>query len=1090
MAARRHSNPDRWGRLVRLVQALACVLIVTSAGGVNAQAQEARGADAIVIGEPGPLDDVINLPVRRVEVVQTGSRWTSPAAVRSVKPGEPMTAAVARRAARELLDTGGFARLEVRAYREGDGAVLRLECVPRRLVTARRVSGSPIDEGDLWREAGVSSEEELTEERLTELGRVLREALRARGFWSAAVQVETRPTDDPMRVVLSVEVNAGSPRRIADRVMVLPSVRAEALNDVVKGYGVDAGDRADEVALRAADLALTEQLQSRGYASASVAHRLLTTAGWTYLYVYVTPGPRTLLRFEGNETFDADRLAAVVDFDHETDRSPTHIAEKLRKFYQRAGFLDVAIEVERRGSATDPEQELVFKVREGEVVRVVSRVYPCLRGGPRSASEVTAEIDSFLEEELPGGDLIGPVDPGVVDDTMGPTAGRGARPAPFVAEPTQTYVPDVYERAVKHVQDLYRSEGYLSATVGPVQIIRRACSTQSPPGRCIALPLAATPANACVFDTRNIPREEPEADPRLQCRPDPARGVTCEPRLWLRIPVKLGPAATLYDVAFEGNRAMTEAQLLEEAELKLGAPASNLELEQARRRVLAAYHELGFAYAEVRADLDLSSDRTRARAHFTVNESQQVFVERIVVTGATRTSHSLILGRVALRVGQPYRQSDIRKTEERIATLGTFSSVSVSLQDPYVPAKRKVVIIHVQERVPQYLDIRPGFSTGEGFRVQTEYGHINIAGEAIQLTLRLRLSYLPDLFIQDPAVRTNLGTLPLSQRLERHNTVSVLFPEVGLGPLISLGVDGADVRSNARDFGLTKNAVSTALTYRPVRTFTTSLGGSLERNDVAIFGGESVDQYLQRPGVTSDLRRLLLAPDGLTYAVAERWTAMWDRRDNPLGATRGTVLGGTVEHVRAFPAEDNPNTITSDFIRVSAVISGYVRLSKRGLSLAASLRTGRAFQLMADSKTYPDRLFFLGGVDSLRGFLPDSVVPQDVAEKILQDQALPRTDPAKLTVDKVAIRGGDVFVNPRAELRIPLSGIVQTTLFMDAGNLWVDPRSIEPWKLRYAAGSGLRVGTPIGPLAFDYGVNLDRRPWEDFGAFHFSIGLF
>jgi outer membrane protein insertion porin family len=37
---------------------------------------------------------------------------------------------------------------------------------------------------------------------------------------------------------------------------------------------------------------------------------------------------------------------------------------------------------------------------------------------------------------------------------------------------------------------------------------------------------------------------------------------------------------------------------------------------------------------------------------------------------------------------------------------------------------------------------------------------------------------------------------------------------------------------------------------------------------------------------------------------------------------------------------------------------------------------------------------------------------------------------------------------------------------------------------------GLRVNTPVGPLALDYGVNLDPRYYEDFGAFHFSIGLF
>ena len=48
-------------------------------------------------------------------------------------------------------------------------------------------------------------------------------------------------------------------------------------------------------------------------------------------------------------------------------------------------------------------------------------------------------------------------------------------------------------------------------------------------------------------------------------------------------------------------------------------------------------------------------------------------------------------------------------------------------------------------------------------------------------------------------------------------------------------------------------------------------------------------------------------------------------------------------------------------------------------------------------------------------------------------------------------------------------------------------------------GSGVRIQTPIGPVVFDYGINLSRlvtgsgdprRTYEDFGAFHFAIGLF
>jgi outer membrane translocation and assembly module TamA len=153
------------------------------------------------------------------------------------------------------------------------------------------------------------------------------------------------------------------------------------------------------------------------------------------------------------------------------------------------------------------------------------------------------------------------------------------------------------------------------------------------------------------------------------------------------------------------------------------------------------------------------------------------------------------------------------------------------------------------------------------------------------------------------------------------------------------------------------------------------------------------------------------------------------------------------------------------------------------LSIALSLSSAYNQQLRQRSQTYPDRLIFLGGADSLRGFLQASVIPEDIAQDILDSNN-------QLTENEVTIRGGDILVNPRAELRIPLAGSFYTALFVDSGNIWLDARELDPTALRYAAGSGLRASTPIGPLALDYGINLDRRPWEDFGAFHFSIGLF
>ena len=45
------------------------------------------------------------------------------------------------------------------------------------------------------------------------------------------------------------------------------------------------------------------------------------------------------------------------------------------------------------------------------------------------------------------------------------------------------------------------------------------------------------------------------------------------------------------------------------------------------------------------------------------------------------------------------------------------SSVNVALENPYVPQRHKVVIITVIERPRQYVEVLPGFSTGEGFKL-------------------------------------------------------------------------------------------------------------------------------------------------------------------------------------------------------------------------------------------------------------------------------------------------------------------------------------------------------------------------------------
>ena len=80
----------------------------------------------------------------------------------------------------------------------------------------------------------------------------------------------------------------------------------------------------------------------------------------------------------------------------------------------------------------------------------------------------------------------------------------------------------------------------------------------------------------------------------------------------------------------------------------------------------------------------------------------------------------------------------------------------------------------------------------------------------------------------------------------------------------------------------------------------------------------------------------------------------------------------------------------------------------------------------------------------------------------------------------------------RGELRFPIYGPLRGALFSDLGNLWADASNFEPFQLRPTGGAGIRLATPVGPVAVDYGILLQRRRelGEPFGTLHFSIGVF
>ena len=84
--------------------------------------------------------------------------------------------------------------------------------------------------------------------------------------------------------------------------------------------------------------------------------------------------------------------------------------------------------------------------------------------------------------------------------------------------------------------------------------------------------------------------------------------------------------------------------------------------------------------------------------------------------------------------------------------------------------------------------------------------------------------------------------------------------------------------------------------------------------------------------------------------------------------------------------------------------------------------------------------------------------------------------------------GGDFSWCVNSELSRPLTGALSAVAFVDAGAVTGIYTGIRQGGLELAAGLGLRLDLPIGPVRLEYGHNLTQDTGEPSGTWHFAIG--
>lgn len=963
--------------------------------------------------------------------------------------GAPVTRRTLRQMVRRLLGTGRFADVQVDVSPEGDGLRVIVHLAPRIVLVRVDVNGNDVlDDEDVRRELELGEGSELAAADLPTVEARLRVAYAQLGYETVGIEATLRDTDDPARKVLIVDLDEGQPTRIL-AIVFEGEEPAESMG-IRRSMDLGEGDILDREAVSQAVERAEERLRELGHLEARLRLQSLDRSGaGVIVRVRSQVGPRYQVLIRGYGQIPRTAVYDALRIGEERPHSGVLLAMEGRvtKLVQRYGFPDAAVDIRRVRAPEESavplepgvETLLLVDIRTGEPIRVVARSFPGARH--RSASFLDEQIDAILDEAI---DEVGPLEP--IDDLVArrllvsPDARRRSAP-PLDATPQEVWYESAYARATEHIQELYRADGFLEATAGPARLER--------------------------ID---------------------------EERARVIVPVVEGPRTRLHRMTIDGNEALPDRRVAEIAGLERGQPFSYLALEKAERRILEAYRDEGYYYAKIEREVLFSPDRTRAEVRLRIIERFIVRVGEVRIIGLEQTSESFARRVVPIGRGDRLTPSAMRVAQDRLIDLGVFSGVSIAPEDEDLPARVKNLVITVSERKTQYLDFTAGLSTGQGARFGVEYGYRNIGGAALQVTARAQFGY--QFFFLDETLEERFQALSLGDRLERRVALVFTAPYVGI-PGVSTSLSLSHQRENERAFGLTKNGIDLTFTWQPRRLFGLSVSAAVENNDIAVLGSDSYRELLE---MTTDLRlrQLLRVPEGTSTLVATEVTASVDYRDSPFTPSKGFYATVTAEYARTLrPAEaenerGEPVEVPSNHIRLLGTFNGYVPIGEK-LVFATQLRLGRVIHLNGNSQTYPNRQFFLGGVDTVRGYLQDSMVPQDVAEAI-RDGDVESTD--------AVFQGGDVFMVLRGELRFPIFGDVGGGAFVDFGNTWIDTGGrpfqsggLNPIQLRPTAGLGLRINTPVGPIAFDYGVLILRRTYlnpvsEPFGSFHFSIGLF
>ncbi len=536
-----------------------------------------------------------------------------------------------------------------------------------------------------------------------------------------------------------------------------------------------------------------------------------------------------------------------------------------------------------------------------------------------------------------------------------------------------------------------------------------------------------------------------------------------EPKIEVVFNIEEGAQTVVRDLEVTGNDHVPYGQLAPPMGLQLssGAPFSPRRLSEDRNRISATYLNRGYLNVEVNPKVNRDpSDPHRVDVTYVVNEHQRVRVGEVIYLGQKQTQLSLIRKTAQIASESPMRRGDLLQAESHLYDLNIFDWSSVGPRRPITDQTEEATLVKVHEAK------RNEIIYGFGFEVSHRGGNVPGGTVAVPGGAPVQLGgnrVAPS----QSTFASPRGSIEFNRRNLRG------LGETASASLLLSRLDQRALATYTQPHFL-NSQWSSLTSFSAERTtenplFAAGLGDLSFQVERLISKKHNTRLQIRYDFNKTYLSHLLvpalvLPQDRNIHLSTFSGTLLRDTRDKPLDAHRGSfntlTLGLTPTALGS----------SASFAKLTGQYAYYKPF--RYLVFANSIRLGLV-KSFAGSFVPTSQLYFSGGGNSLRGFPIDQAGPQRIVPfcNVLAGQ----TGCTNITIP---VGGRQLFIL-NSEARFPL-GIMKAlggVIFYDGGNVY-SAINVRNFVNNYSStvGLGLRYTTPVGPIRFDIGRNLNPIP--------------